>query len=124
MLQFIILVVDSTDRERLGISKEELYHMLASEVLWLGIWFCFNSYFCFAQLASSEYYFNLLCMCVFYIIQGVPEKFQCFILKISAVGEILKVNFCTVIIQTLHFDSFKSATLMLQILSQLFSFIS
>ena len=48
MLQFIILVVDSTDRERLGISKEELYHMLASEVLWLGIWFCSNSYFCFA----------------------------------------------------------------------------
>jgi len=48
MLQFIILVVDSTDRERLGISKEELYHMLASEVLWLSIWSCSNSYFCFA----------------------------------------------------------------------------
>jgi len=31
-LQFIILVVDSTDRERLGISKEELYRMLACEV--------------------------------------------------------------------------------------------
>jgi len=32
-LQFIILVIDSTDRERLGISKEELYRMLACEVL-------------------------------------------------------------------------------------------
>jgi len=32
-LQFVILVVDSTDRERLGISKEELYHMLACEVI-------------------------------------------------------------------------------------------
>lgn len=31
-LQFIILVVDSTDRERLVISKEELYRMLAHEV--------------------------------------------------------------------------------------------
>lgn len=31
-LQFIILVVDSTDRERLAISKEELYRMLAHEV--------------------------------------------------------------------------------------------
>uniref|UniRef100_A0A3Q2PKR0 ADP-ribosylation factor-like 8 n=1 Tax=Fundulus heteroclitus TaxID=8078 RepID=A0A3Q2PKR0_FUNHE len=32
-LQFIILVVDSTDRERLAISKEELYRMLAHEDL-------------------------------------------------------------------------------------------
>lgn len=32
-LQFIILVVDSTDRERLAISKEELYRMLAHEVM-------------------------------------------------------------------------------------------
>lgn len=31
-VQFIILVVDSTDRERLVISKEELYRMLAHEV--------------------------------------------------------------------------------------------
>lgn len=31
-VQFIILVVDSTDRERLAISKEELYRMLAHEV--------------------------------------------------------------------------------------------
>lgn len=30
--EFVILVVDSTDRERLNISKEELYHMLAAEV--------------------------------------------------------------------------------------------
>lgn len=30
--QFVILVVDSTDRERLVISKEELYRMLAHEV--------------------------------------------------------------------------------------------
>uniref|UniRef100_A0AAZ3QP50 ADP-ribosylation factor-like 8 n=1 Tax=Oncorhynchus tshawytscha TaxID=74940 RepID=A0AAZ3QP50_ONCTS len=30
--EFIILVVDSTDRERLVISKEELYKMLAHEV--------------------------------------------------------------------------------------------
>uniref|UniRef100_A0AAQ4RF47 ARF like GTPase 5B n=1 Tax=Gasterosteus aculeatus aculeatus TaxID=481459 RepID=A0AAQ4RF47_GASAC len=32
-VQFIILVVDSTDRERLVISKEELYRMLAHEDL-------------------------------------------------------------------------------------------
>ena len=32
ILQFVILVVDSTDRERLAISKEELYRMLAHEV--------------------------------------------------------------------------------------------
>jgi len=31
-LQFVILVVDSTDRERLSISKEELHKMLACEV--------------------------------------------------------------------------------------------
>ncbi|PWA18183.1 hypothetical protein CCH79_00004092 [Gambusia affinis] len=31
--EFIILVVDSTDRERLAISKEELYRMLAHEDL-------------------------------------------------------------------------------------------
>ena len=30
--QFLILVVDSTDRERLSISKEELYKMLGHEV--------------------------------------------------------------------------------------------
>nr|XP_054767546.1 ADP-ribosylation factor-like protein 5B [Lytechinus pictus] len=30
--QFIILVIDSTDRERLHISKAELYQMLANEV--------------------------------------------------------------------------------------------
>ncbi|XP_062297400.1 ADP-ribosylation factor-like protein 5B [Scomber scombrus] len=30
---FVILVVDSTDRERLAISKEELYRMLAHEDL-------------------------------------------------------------------------------------------
>lgn len=35
-LQFIILVVDSTDRERLAISKEELYRMLAHEVTHLN----------------------------------------------------------------------------------------
>jgi len=32
MLQFVILVIDSTDRERLTISKEELHKMLACEV--------------------------------------------------------------------------------------------
>ena len=32
LFQFVILVIDSTDRERLHISKEELYHMLANEV--------------------------------------------------------------------------------------------
>jgi len=32
VLQFVILVVDSTDRERLSVSKEELHKMLASEV--------------------------------------------------------------------------------------------
>nr|XP_014344171.1 PREDICTED: ADP-ribosylation factor-like protein 5B isoform X2 [Latimeria chalumnae] len=31
--EFIILVVDSTDRERLSITKEELYRMLAHEVM-------------------------------------------------------------------------------------------
>lgn len=31
-LQFVILVIDSTDRERLSITKEELYKMLACEV--------------------------------------------------------------------------------------------
>ena len=32
VFQFVILVVDSTDRERLPITKEELYKMLAHEV--------------------------------------------------------------------------------------------
>jgi len=32
VLQFVILVVDSTDRERLSVSKEELHKMLACEV--------------------------------------------------------------------------------------------
>ncbi|KAJ8024914.1 ADP-ribosylation factor-like protein 5B [Holothuria leucospilota] len=31
--KFVILVIDSTDRERLHVSKEELYHMLANEDL-------------------------------------------------------------------------------------------
>jgi ADP-ribosylation factor-like protein 5B len=31
--EFVILVIDSTDRERLGVSKEELWKMLASEEL-------------------------------------------------------------------------------------------
>ena len=30
--RFMILVVDSTDRERLAIAKEELYKMLSNEV--------------------------------------------------------------------------------------------
>lgn len=33
LLQFVILVVDSTDRERLSISKEELHKMLAHDEL-------------------------------------------------------------------------------------------
>lgn len=33
LLQFVILVVDSTDRERLSISKEELHKMLGHEEL-------------------------------------------------------------------------------------------
>jgi len=32
ILQFIILVIDSTDRERLSITKEELYKMMANDV--------------------------------------------------------------------------------------------
>ena len=32
-LQFIILVVDSTDRDRLSLTKEELYRLLAHEEL-------------------------------------------------------------------------------------------
>lgn len=31
-LQFVIVVVDSTDRERISVTKEELYRMLAHEV--------------------------------------------------------------------------------------------
>lgn len=31
-LQFVIVVVDSTDRERISVTKEELYKMLAHEV--------------------------------------------------------------------------------------------
>lgn len=30
--QFVIVVVDSTDRERISVTKEELYRMLAHEV--------------------------------------------------------------------------------------------
>lgn len=32
LFQFVILVVDSTDRERLTLTKEELHRMLAHEV--------------------------------------------------------------------------------------------
>jgi len=32
LFQFVILVVDSTDRERLHITKDELYKMLQHEV--------------------------------------------------------------------------------------------
>uniref|UniRef100_A0A8D0EK17 ADP ribosylation factor like GTPase 5B n=1 Tax=Strix occidentalis caurina TaxID=311401 RepID=A0A8D0EK17_STROC len=41
--EFIILVVDSIDRERLSITKEELYRMLAHEVWWgieIIVFFC------------------------------------------------------------------------------------
>ena len=31
-LQFVIIVIDSTDRERLAVIKEEIYRMLADEV--------------------------------------------------------------------------------------------
>nr|XP_028558568.1 putative ADP-ribosylation factor-like protein 5C isoform X1 [Podarcis muralis] len=34
--EFVILVIDSTDRERLTVSKEELYKMLAHENLFLS----------------------------------------------------------------------------------------
>ena len=33
LLQFVIVVVDSTDRERLSITKEELHKMLESDEL-------------------------------------------------------------------------------------------
>lgn len=46
-LQFIILVVDSTDRERLAISKEELYRMLAHEV-------CINKETTYTVVMSPE----------------------------------------------------------------------
>lgn len=46
-LQFIILVVDSTDRERLAISKEELYRMLAHEV-------CINKETTYTLVMSAE----------------------------------------------------------------------
>lgn len=46
-LQFIILVVDSTDRERLAISKEELYRMLAHEV-------CINKETTYTAVMSPE----------------------------------------------------------------------
>lgn len=36
-LQFVILVIDSTDRERLHVSKAELYNMLANEVRYISI---------------------------------------------------------------------------------------
>ncbi|OXB56911.1 hypothetical protein ASZ78_012349 [Callipepla squamata] len=42
--EFIILVVDSIDRERLSITKEELYRMLAHEVCWTIQVFCFSIY--------------------------------------------------------------------------------
>ena len=32
LFQFLIFVIDSTDRERLHISKSELYNMLSQEV--------------------------------------------------------------------------------------------
>lgn len=35
--QFVILVVDSIDRERLSVTKEELYRMLAHEVFHLTL---------------------------------------------------------------------------------------
>lgn len=31
-MKFVIVVVDSTDRERISVTKEELYKMLAHEV--------------------------------------------------------------------------------------------
>lgn len=33
ILQFVILVIDSTDRERLSVTREELYRMLGHEDL-------------------------------------------------------------------------------------------
>lgn len=50
-MQFVILVVDSTDRERLVITKEELYRMLAHEVSRpdLPLFFCF----CFMSIRPS-----------------------------------------------------------------------
>ena len=40
--QFLILVVDSTDRERLAVTKAELYNMLSHEVRHLFSWFVIN----------------------------------------------------------------------------------
>nr|XP_045726669.1 ADP-ribosylation factor-like protein 5B [Mirounga angustirostris] len=48
--EFIILVVDSIDRERLAITKEELYRMLAHEVNFeskLKPWSKVSVYYCF-----------------------------------------------------------------------------
>lgn len=38
-LKFVIVVVDSTDRERISVTKEELYKMLAHEVSRLCVCF-------------------------------------------------------------------------------------
>ncbi|NXU66088.1 ARL5A protein, partial [Horornis vulcanius] len=54
--EFVIVVVDSTDRERISVTKEELYKMLAHEVsapcgfnIYLNL--CFN--LCFNDLADT-----------------------------------------------------------------------
>lgn len=50
--QFVIVVVDSTDRERISVTKEELYRMLAHEVSIME-----NGNDCFP-------FFFILCICI------------------------------------------------------------
>ncbi len=39
---FLIMVVDSTDRERLNVTKEELYKMLEHEVIIIHVFVCLH----------------------------------------------------------------------------------
>lgn len=43
LFQFLIFVIDSTDRERLHISKSELYNMLSQEVSQVEIYVLYGS---------------------------------------------------------------------------------
>lgn len=60
-LQFVIVVVDSTDRERISVTREELYRMLAHEVSpTFLLWFLHaNTTFMYADV-SIQIYLDML----------------------------------------------------------------
>ena len=74
MFQFIILVVDSTDRERLSITKEELCRMLANEVSFVfdsGVSWPFRLSARIIERLCGSIFTNILILRIFLLLESL-----------------------------------------------------